>query len=533
MFQSIKLRVLITVAVMLAAIYYFIPSVWPDMPAQMANLFPKNKIRLGLDLQGGMHLLLEVDTEKAMESSVDRLANSLKEALMEKKVRFRNVESKGGTISIEIASRESRADFDKVLADQFADLEIKSYDTVDGREKLYLTLKPKRIAEMKKTVPGAEPRDDPQPVDQFGVTEPEIIPEGEDRILIQLPGIKDPRRAIDLIGRTALLEFKLVDEEHSVEDASRGNVPAGSILMKGAREGGEKTTGRRDATYLLKERTLLTGQSLENAQVKISDRFGEPYVAIKFNPQGARDFDRITGENVNKRLAIILDGAVYSAPVIKERISGGDAQITGSFTMEDAKDLAIVLRAGSLPAPVKILEQRTVGPSLGQDSIDKGILSTLIAFFLVIVFMMVYYKGSGIIANVALLLNCILTLGTLAVFQATLTLPGIAGILLVIGMAVDANVLIFERAREEIRLGKTPRAVIETGYGKAFITILDTHITTLIAAVFLFQFGTGPVKGFAVTLTIGLIYSILTAVFVTRIIFDYLVWNRKIKTLSI
>jgi preprotein translocase subunit SecD len=285
--------------------------------------------------------------------------------------------------------------------------------------------------------------------------------------------------------------------------------------------------------YLLKDRTLLTGQSLENAQVKISDRFGEPYVSIKFNPQGARDFDRITGENVNKRLAIVLDGAVYSAPVIKERISGGDAQITGSFTMEDAKDLAIVLRAGSLPAPVKILEQRTVGPSLGQDSIDKGILSTLIAFFLVIVFMVVYYKGSGVIANIALLLNCILTLGTLAVFQATLTLPGIAGILLVIGMAVDANVLIFERAREEIRLGKTPRAVIETGYGKAFITILDTHITTLIAAVFLFQFGTGPVKGFAVTLTIGLIYSILTAVFVTRIIFDYLVWNRKIKTLSI
>jgi preprotein translocase subunit SecD len=533
MFHSIKLRALITVVFMLAAIYYLIPSIYPDMPAQMANLFPKNKIRLGLDLQGGMHLLLEVDTEKAMESSVDRLANSLKESLMEKKVRFRNIESKGGTISIEIASRENRADFDKVLADQFPELDIKSYDTVEGRDKLNLTLKPKRLAEMKKTTLEQSLETIRNRIDQFGVTEPEIIPEGEDRILIQLPGIKDPRRAIDLIGRTALLEFKLVDDEHNVEDALRGNVPAGSILMKAAREGGEKSSGRRDTMYLLKDRTLLTGQSLENAQVKISDRFGEPYVSIKFNPQGAKDFDRITGENVNRRLAIILDGAVYSAPVIKERISGGDAQITGSFTMDDAKDLAIVLRAGSLPAPVKILEQRTVGPSLGQDSIEKGILSSLIAFLLVIVFMLVYYKGSGVIANVALLLNCILTLGTLAVFQATLTLPGIAGILLVIGMAVDANVLIFERAREEIRLGKTPRAVIETGYGKAFITILDTHITTLIAAVFLFQFGTGPVKGFAVTLTIGLIYSILTAVFVTRIIFDYLILNRKIKTLSI
>jgi preprotein translocase subunit SecD len=533
MFQSIKLRVLITVAFMLAAIYFFIPSIYPDMPAELANVFPKNKIRLGLDLQGGMHLLLEVDTDKAMESTVDRLANSLKESLMDKKVRFRNVESKGGTITLEIAGREHRADFDKVLADQFPDLDVKSYDTVDGKEKLTLKVKDKRLAEMKKTTLEQSLETIRNRIDQFGVTEPEIIPEGEDRILIQLPGIKDPRRAIDLIGRTALLEFKLVDEEHSVEDALRGNVPAGSILMKGAREGGEKSSGRRDTMYLLKDRTLLTGQSLENAQVKISDRFGEPYVAIKFNAQGARDFDRITGENVNRRLAIVLDGVVYSAPVIKERISGGDAQVTGSFAMEDAKDLAIVLRAGSLPAPVKILEQRTVGPSLGQDSIDKGFMSTIIAFFLVVLFMVVYYKGSGVIANVALFLNCILTMGTLAVFQATLTLPGIAGILLVIGMAVDANVLIFERAREEIRLGKTPRSVVDTAYGKAFITILDTHITTLIAAVFLFQFGTGPVKGFAVTLTIGLIYSILTAVFVTRIIFDHLVLNKKIKTLSI
>ncbi|HEX7504777.1 MAG TPA: protein translocase subunit SecD, partial [Syntrophales bacterium] len=274
MFQSIKLRVLIAVAFMLTAIYFFIPSVYPDMPAQLANLFPKNKIRLGLDLQGGMHLLLEVDTEKAIESSVDRMANGLKESLMEKKVRFRNIEAKGGTISIEIASRENRADFDKVLAEQFADLDIKSSDTVDGREKLYLTLKTKRLAEMKKTILEQSLETIRNRIDQFGVTEPEIIPEGEDRILIQLPGIKDPRRAIDLIGRTALLEFKLVDEEHNLEDAMRGNVPAGSILLKGAREGGEKTTGRREGMYLLKERTLLTGQSLENAQVKISDRFG-------------------------------------------------------------------------------------------------------------------------------------------------------------------------------------------------------------------------------------------------------------------
>ena len=285
--------------------------------------------------------------------------------------------------------------------------------------------------------------------------------------------------------------------------------------------------------YLLKERTLLTGQSLENAQVKISDRFGEPYVAIKFNPQGAKDFDRITGENVNKRLAIILDGVVYSAPVIKERISGGDAQVTGAFTMDDAKDLAIVLRAGSLPAPVKILEQRSVGPSLGQDSIDKGILSTIIGFLLVFVFMVIYYRWSGIVACIALLLNLVLLLGAMALFDATLTMPGIAGIVLTVGMAVDANVLIFERTREELRTGKTPRAAIDAGYTKAFLTIFDSNVTTLIAAVFLFQFGSGPVKGFAVTLTIGIIASMFTAIFVTRIIFDYFTWTRKIEKLSI
>jgi preprotein translocase subunit SecD len=277
----------------------------------------------------------------------------------------------------------------------------------------------------------------------------------------------------------------------------------------------------------------MTGASVEKAEVQISDRFGEPHVSISFNSQGAKDFDRITGENVKKRLAIVLDNAVYSAPVIQERISGGNAQITGSFTDEEARDLAIVLRAGALPAPVKILEQVTIGPSLGQDSIEKGILSVLIGFSLVVVFMIFYYKWSGMVANTALFLNVILILGTLALFKATLTLPGLAGIVLTIGMAVDANVLIFERTREEMRAGKTPRASIEAGYGKAFLTILDTHVTTLIAALFLFQFGTGPVKGFAVTLSIGLVFSIFTAVFVTRIIFDYFVWNRKIKAISI
>jgi len=533
MFKDIKVRVVVTLVVTIAALYYLVPTLMPDLPSSLKPYFPKDKIKLGLDLQGGMHLVLEVETEKAVESTVERLSNNLKDTLMDMNVRFRNLERvKGTTISLELGGKEENDALAKVLHDRYPDLEIKSSEIVEGREKVYLKLKDKRIEELKKFAVEQSLETIRNRIDQFGVSEPEIIPQGDDRILIQLPGIKDPQRAINLIGKTALLEFKLVDEGSSLEDALRGNIPPGDIIAYGYKE--EKGIGQRvKVPYLLKEKAMLTGETLEKAEVRISDRFGEPYISMKFNSQGARDFDRITSENVKKRLAIVLDGVVYSAPVIQERISGGDAQITGSFRLEEARDLAIVLRAGALPAPVRMLEQVTVGPSLGQDSIEKGILSTIIGFLLVVIFMIVYYRLSGIVANVALFLNVILTLGTLALFKASLTLPGIAGIVLTIGMAVDANVLIFERTREEMRMGKTPRASVETGYGKAFITILDTHVTTLIAAMFLFQFGTGPVKGFAVTLTIGLIYSIFTAVFVTRIVFDYFVWNRKIKKVSI
>jgi preprotein translocase subunit SecD len=284
---------------------------------------------------------------------------------------------------------------------------------------------------------------------------------------------------------------------------------------------------------LLKNKALLTGASLETAKVQISDRYGEPNVSIKFNSQGAADFDRITGDNVRKRLAIVLDGVVHSAPVIQERISGGQAQITGNFTMEEARDLAIVLRAGALPAPVNILEERTVGPSLGSDSIRQGIMATIIGSLLVILFMVIYYRLSGLIADLALIINIILVLGVLIAFKGTLTLPGIAGLLLTVGMAVDANVLIFERVREELRSGKTIRLALDTGYKKAFMTIIDTHITGIVAAIFLIIFATGSIKGFAVTTIIGLLASLFTAYFVTRIIFDYFTWNYNIKKLSI
>jgi preprotein translocase subunit SecD len=283
----------------------------------------------------------------------------------------------------------------------------------------------------------------------------------------------------------------------------------------------------------LKKRAVITGEYLTDARVTIGSQYNEPYVSLTFDSRGARLFEQITGANIKKRLAIVLDDIVNSAPVIQDRIAGGRAQITGRFTMEEARDLAIVLRAGALPAPVKIIEERTVGPSLGRDSINKGLKSMIIGGLIIILFMVFYYRVAGILADLALFLNIFFIAAGLALFGATLTLPGIAGIILIIGMAIDANVLVFERIREELRLGKTPRAAVDSGYSKALVTILDANITTLIAALVLFQFGTGPVKGFAVTLSIGIIASLFTAIFITRLIFDYLLIERGMKRISI
>jgi len=529
MFKSIKIRTAITILLCLAALVYLAPSLTSDLPETWKKYLPTDRIHLGLDLQGGMHLVLEVETAKAVESTLERTANDLKENLMENRVRFKLQErTKEKNVTFEFPDTASREAFDKILANQYPDLEVASSQAVDGRGMASLKIKDKRAAEIKKMAVEQSLETIRNRVDQFGISEPEIIPQGVDRIIVQLPGVKDTTRAKNLIGRTALLEFKLVDEEHSLDEALKGNVPEGSVVVNESRM--DRTSGRRsEIPLLLKNRTLMTGEALESAKVQIGDRFGEPHVSLKFNAQGAKDFDRITGENVKKRLAIVLDGVIHSAPVIQERISGGQAQITGSFTMEEATDLAIVLRAGA----VIILEERTVGPSLGQDSIDKGTWASIIAGILVLLFMIIYYRLTGVVSDVALAMNMLLLLGVMVAFKATLTLPGIAGIALTIGMAVDANVLINERIREELRLGKTPRAAIEAGYTKAFLTIFDSNVTTLVAALFLFGFGTGPVKGFAVTLTIGIVVSMFTAIFVTRIIFDHFVWNRKIARISI
>jgi preprotein translocase subunit SecD len=519
-------KLYLSVVVLIAAIIYMLPTFKP-------GIWPHKKINLGLDLQGGMHLALEVESEKAVESAIERMANDMKGLLRTQHLSYQNIDRTEGTkISIILEGKENIDGFDKILDKEFKELRIASRSYDNNLLKIKMDLPEKEIEKIKKLAIEQALETIRNRIDQFGVSEPDISLEGQNRIIIQLPGVSDTQRAKDLIGKTALLEFKLVDETHDVETALKEGAPPGTEILYEIKE--DPVTKRvAKEPYLVKKGSLLTGASLAGASVQIDSQYNEPYVSIDFDNKGAKAFERITEENVKKRLAIVLDNKVYSAPVIQEKIAGGHARITGRFTTEEAKDLAIVLRAGALPAPVKIIEERTVGPSLGTDSINKGLLSMWIGGLLVFVFMAVYYKWSGVVADIGLLFNVIMITGALAAFQATLTMPGMAGIVLTIGMAVDANVLIYERIREELALGKSARAAVDAGFDRATWTILDSNITTLIAGLVLFQFGTGPVKGFAVTLSIGIITSVFVALIMTRVIFEYFTYDRKIKKISI
>ncbi len=522
--KNFSWRVILVFAVIIAAIVYILPTI-------NQGWWPHKKINLGLDLQGGMHLVLEVDTDKSVESTIERMTYELRSLLKKENIRYVGIDRIENTkISLKIRGNNNILSFDKLLDNELEDLRVLSKSTDGETLTIILNLSDDETHHIKKLAAEQALETIRNRIDQFGVNEPDIRRQGEKRILIQLPGIKDTQRAKELIGKTALLEFKLLDEIHDLNAALNGNIPAGSELLYQDNEDAERVI---KSPYLVKKRTLLTGEYLTDARVQIDSQFNESYISINFDKKGARIFERITEENVKKRLAIVLDNKVYSAPVIQEKITGGEARITGNFTTEEARDLAIVLRAGALPAPVEIIEERTVGPSLGADSIRKGLISMYVGGMLVVLFMVVYYKVSGLIANIALILNIVLIAGGLAALQATLTLPGIAGIILTIGMAVDANVLIFERIREEMSLGKTQRAAVNAGYSRATLTILDANVTTLIAALVLFQFGTGPIKGFAVTLSLGVLASLFTALILARLVFDYLLINRKIKSLSI
>ena len=529
--KSLKWRFLLLVVVVAVSVLYLIPS-FVKVPSWWEGTFPSEKISLGLDLQGGMHLILEVETEKALSNTVDRMISDLSDLLFNERIPFDKIERVGSDkLTLELLNTSFQDKLNKLLKDRFPNLDKLRYDEKEGIALYTLGLRTEDKEYLKQFAVDQGLETIRNRIDEFGVSEPTIQKQGNDRILIQLPGIKDSKRALALIGKTALLEFKIVNDDYDVKKAIAGETPPDSEVLYSKRENRE-TGETTNEPYLVKKTTALTGEHLQTARVNF-DQFNEAYVTISFDTLGAKIFERITRENVKKRLAIILDNNVYSAPVIREPIAGGRASIEGRFTTEEARDLAIVLRAGSLPAPVKILEQRTVGPSLGQDSIRTGIRSCLIAGAAVFIFMAAYYLLSGLIANAALFLNMMIIMAALAAFRASLTLPGIAGIVLTIGMAVDANVLIFERIREELRAGKTPRASVDAGYSRAMSAIIDSNVTTIIAALFLFQFGTGPIKGFAVTLTIGLTASVFTAVVCTRIVYDYFLSKRRIKKLSI
>jgi preprotein translocase subunit SecD len=540
MIKKIKWKLYLIVGTVIMAVIFFLPNtpLFKYMPGWWQEVMPDRGISLGLDLQGGIHLLFEVEGERAVEITTSRIAKRLKDILSKRKIKA-DITVDG--LTIKVTPDEDRVR--KAVLDAFPDLETTSSD-----KGLLLRISAAEARRISNDATDQALETIRNRVDQFGVAEPVIHRQGENEIVVQLPGYKDPKRAIELIGKTAQLEFMLVDddspvaaelpvairpgEEEELIQKFREKIPPDDRIL--FQRIVNKDTGEvSKRPFLLKKEVLLTGDLLSEARVQIDQRFNEPYVGITFNSAGAKLFEEITGKYVKKRLAIILDGNVYSAPVIQEKIAGGSAQITGAFTTEEARDLAIVLKAGALPAPVKLLQNVTVGPSLGRDSIEAGKKAGLIAIILVVAFMIFYYKLSGLIADFAMVLNVILLLGAMAALNATLTLPGIAGIILAIGMAVDSNVLMFERMREELRAGKTPRAAVDSGYDKAFITIVDSHVTTLITAAVLFQFGTGPIKGFAVTLSLGVAINLFTALVGTKTVFDIINSRREVRSLSI
>lgn len=569
--ENWKWKSILTVLAFVVSAYILIPSVFPgkDLP-----YFSKKTINLGLDLRGGMYLEMDVDLKEALQNRIDILLSEIERLTQEKmpEVKLSRL-YQTNHIRVDLPG-EKEKDFMALLEENFGDIftrivPLPEDQAAIGSEvapthSLFLSLTDlyiKHIDEMTSKQAEEAVRNR---IDRYGVAEASISTHGEDRIIVELPGVKDPDRVIDIIRKTGLLQFKMVDDsvDHNalnqliadarekekvpegyskeivdrLNQALTGKIPVdGEVLFELERDPVTKEVVS-STPYLLKKRAEVTGDMLRNAQVGISNN--EPHVALSFNKIGTKNFAEITKANVGKRLAIVLDGVISTAPVIQGPIPNGEAQITLGFgnydsLLKEAEDLALLLREGALPASLTIASKNLIGPSLGADSIRKGLNSILLAAAAVIIFMLVYYKWGGLIANMALFLNVIFIFAIMALFQASLTLPGIAGIVLTMGMAVDANVIIFERMREEMRLGKTAKAIIESGYQHAMSAIIDSNLTTLIAGVVLFQFGTGPIKGFATTLMIGIFTTLFTAIVVTRLIYDYLIFKRKLQKVSI
>jgi len=520
-------RIIAIIATALIVMLFAVPNFVPEATVKSWPRWAQRHIVLGLDLQGGAHLLFEVDANEVKREKLNQVLDDARRLLRDARIRFTGLAVRGDTVEVRITEANDLPnaltklrELSQPLGGLLGSSGQRSLEIQDGGGGLIRLVVPQTAItnsvrqSVEQSIPIIERR-----INALGTVEPLIQRQGIDRVLVQVPGFQDPERLKEIVGKTAKMEFRMVDTSISPEQAQQGRLPPESELLPNAQAPQTST--------VVKKQVLVPGSDLTDAQAAFDQRSGEPIVNFKFNTSGARKFAQATSENVGLPFAIILDSKVISAPTIREPITGGQGQISGGFTVEQANDLAILLRAGALPARLTVVEERNVGPGLGQDSIEAGELASYVGAILVIVFMLLTYRLFGFFANVAVLINVAMIFGILSLLNATLTLPGIAGVVLTVGIAVDSNVLIYERIREELRHGRSPISAIDAGFSRALATILDSNITTFIAAAVLFIVGTGPVRGFAVTLGIGILTTVFTAFTVTRLIVAMWVkWKR-------
>jgi preprotein translocase subunit SecD len=511
-----KLLVLFVVAL---GIVYALPNLLPSGEESDSGLLPGQKINLGLDLQGGSHLLMLVDMEVVETERLNSLGETIRQEFRTEKIRFSDLKVENRSVSVSVRKAD-----DVGAAEQIFDELGRGLITTNDSQSYQISFDEAGLIELRNQTIEQSMEIIRRRIDPDGTKEPVIQRQGKDRVLVQLPGVDDPETIKRLLGRTAKLTFQLVDTSLTGAEAiTRGRVPPGSVLLPG--------DGENSQSYVVEKRVMVSGEMLDGATASF-DQNNRPSVSFTLNATGAKKFGRVTGSNIGRPFAIVLDGKVVSAPTIQSQIFGS-GQITGQFSVAETNELALILRAGALPAPLIVLEERSIGPGLGADSVVAGKIAAAVGLMLVIIYMLLSYGLFGALADVALMVNIILILAALSALQATLTLPGIAGIVLTMGMAVDANVLVFERIREELQRGRSVMAAIDGGYQRAISTIVDSNLTTLFAALFLYLFGSGPIKGFAVTLAIGILTSLFTAVMVTRLLIVIWLERKRPRTLEL
>ncbi len=511
------------IAICLWGVWLAVPNILSEQTREnFPSLLPRNSMNLGLDLRGGSYLLLEVDFKAYLKEQLQDLVDETRAKLRKERIGYRALAAVNSGATFQLRNADEKGRVEEIFQDMYQDAQLEISESgnvsIQYRDDYIENLK---VSVVEQSIEIVRRR-----VDETGTREPIIQRQGDTRILLQVPGLENPERLKELLGRTAKMTFHLMDEANPYP-AREVTPPRGTMLLHGNRENPDDYQGY----FLIKRQVMLSGDLLVDARPSFQN--GQPVVSFRFNNQGGRKFAQVTRENVGKPFAIVLDGIVLTAPNINEPIPGGQGIISGNFTTQQTQDLSLLLRAGALPAPLKILEERTVGPSLGKDSIEAGKMAALAGVVLVVVLMLLFYGLFGVFSNIALAFNLVFVVGFLSLFQATLTLPGIAGMVLTMGMAVDANVLIFERIKEETRHGKTPFAAIDNGFSMAFKTIFDSNITTIMATLLLYIYGSGPVKGFAVTLSIGIICSMFSAILLTRMFIVLWLKRTKPKTLPI